>query len=241
MGLLDIPAPLFGWIDAQMGGLAPSGLRLALWGAFGGVTSMLLYRAISPQNRVARAKREIDSTKRALNSYDGAFAGAWWLMRRLLGLSVAQVGRVGWPALVASLPLLCLLSWISTTFGYKYPERGASPDIEIYPREYEAEWRRVVSDEPPHIVVRDNANGLVANVPLSAPVPLVHQRRWWNTLVANPAGYLPEMSALDSIEISLPRRQFLPFGYDWMRGWETAFFAPLLAASIAIKVSMRIE
>ena len=209
---------------------------------------MLIYRAISAQDSVARTKLEIAEARRELNSYDGELGGAWPLMRRLLGLSFTQVGRVGWPALVASLPLLCLLVWVSTAFGYRYPENGAIPVIKTVPPGYEAEWNRAEAGdsagsrgEPPYIVIRDNADRTVVDVVLTEPVRVIHKRQWWNTLVANPAGYLPREGRLSSIEISLPRQEFLPFGSDWMRGWETAFFAPLLAASIALKVLIRIE
>lgn len=246
MGILDVPAPLFGWLDAQLSSVAPSGLRVVVWGIVGGVVSMLIYRAISAQDRVARAKLEIAQARRELNAYDGEFTAAWPLMRRMLGLSFAQVGRVGWPAVVASLPLLCLLVWVSTAFGYRYPEDDATPDIETVPPGYEAVWNRAGTsagsrDNPPHIVVRDDAKRPVLDLVLVEPVPVIHKRQWWNTLVANPAGYLPRESSLSSIRISLPRQEFLPYGSDWMRGWETAFFVPLLAASIALKVLIRIE
>lgn len=247
MGLLDAPAPLFQWIDTQLGLVAPAGLRLALWGIAGGVVSMLIYRFISEQERVARAKTEIEQARRELDAYDGELAGAWPLMKRLLGLAVAQVGRVGWPAIVASLPLLCLLTWLSTAYGHRFPDSGAIPDIEVRPPVFEAEWSPAspavagMSGQPPRVLIRDATSSMVADIVLAEPVPVVHKRQWWNSLVSNPAGYLPQDIDLNRVQVALPRREFLPFGSDWMRGWEVVFFGPLLAASIALKILIRIE
>ncbi len=52
MGLLDLPGPLFAWMDAGMSGV-PGVLRLILWGTVAGAGSMWLYRAVSPQARIA--------------------------------------------------------------------------------------------------------------------------------------------------------------------------------------------
>ncbi|HSH42852.1 MAG TPA: hypothetical protein VK973_12080 [Arenicellales bacterium] len=242
MGILDAPAPLLAWIDAQLAGLAPPAARIAAWGVLGGVVSMLAYRALSPQERIARGKSAIAVARRELDVYDGDFAGAWPLIRRLLGLSLAQVARSGWPAVVASLPLLCLLVWLSNAYGHRFPAAGAAPEIHTQPPRYQTQWRQ--SDhggEPPRIAVLDGNGRMVAKVALEKPVAVVHKRRWWNALVASPADYLPADGALDSLRIELPRREYLPFGYDWLRGWETVFFAFLLATSIAMKVGLRIE
>lgn len=245
MGIFDAPAPLLEWLDSQMGSVVPAGIRIVLWGVLGGLVSMLVYRAISAQERVARAKLELAEARRDLDSYDGELSGAWPLMKRLLGLAFAQVGRVGWAAFIASLPLLCMLVWISTAFGYRYPDDGTVPDIETRPAGYQAVWNEPgetdADDSSPRIVVRDDTRSVVVDIALAEPVPVLHKRKWWNILIANPAGYLPQEGALNSINISLPRKEYLPFGFNWMRGWETAFFIPLLAASIALKVLIRIE
>lgn len=248
MGLLDAPAPLFDWIDIRMGGVMLPGVRVAVWGIAGGLMSMLIYRAISAQERVARAKVEMARARRDLDAYDGEFTGAWPLMRRLLGLALTQVARVGGPAVVASLPLLCLLAWISTAYGYRFPEAGRAPVMDTRPPGYNAEWIQRESDDPraaqgnpPRIVVRDNAERVVADIAMLEPVPLVHKRRWWNALLANPVGYLPHDGALRSVHLSLPRRELLAFGPQWIRGWEMTFFVPLLAASITLKILIRIE
>ena len=237
MGVLDAPAPLFSWLDAQLAGLLPPLLRLLLWGAAAGIVSMLLYRAISPQASIARGKTELQAARRALDGYDGDFEGARPLMHRLLHVALRQVGRTGWPGLLASLPVLFVLAWLSNAYGYAYPAPGSAPHIATVPAEYEAHW---LAEPTPRILVNEGAR-VVADVPLARPVPVVHKPRWWNFLVGNPAGYLPDHAVVDHIRIELPPKHYLAFGPGWLRGWAPSFFMALLVASIALKVLARIE
>jgi hypothetical protein len=242
MGLLDAPTPAFGWLDAQMGLVMSPGSRLVLWGVLGGAVSMLLYRLISPQARVARGKAELAEARRSLDAYEGELPGARRLIGRLLTVALAQVGRVGWPALVASLPALCLIVWADTVYGHQYPARGEVPRIETSPGALRTQWVEPGPEAPvPRIVVADRSQRVLAEVPLARPVPIVHKRHWWNVFIGNPAGYPARDGTVDRVAVSLPRREYLPIGPEWLRGWETAFFVPLLAASITLKALARIE
>lgn len=119
MELLDLPASVLTWIDRQAAVVFPPVVRLVLWGVAGAVVSMSLYRVLSPQDRIARCKLDIRQARRDLDRFDGEFTEAIPLIKRLLKLSLRQVGRVGWPAMAASLPLLVLLVWLNTEYGHK--------------------------------------------------------------------------------------------------------------------------
>lgn len=247
MGLLDLPAPVLAWLDGAFGLAAPPTLRLVIWGVIGAVVSMGLYWALSPQARIARVKAEALRARRALDAYDGPFAGAWPLMRDMLRLAFRQLGLVTWPAVVASLPVLCLLVWISSSYGYGFPEAAPAPAevaVRTFPEQLEA---RLVGDsgDPARarleVVLADPSGRIVERVPLAAPITSLHKRQWWNALIGNPAGYLPDDAPVDWIELDLPERQYLPLGPAWARSWYVVFFAALLAASLAIKLAARIE
>jgi len=234
MGVLDLPAPLFAWVDNLMTSL-PTVVRLVLWGVAAGAFSMWLYRKISPQDRIARSRQEQLDARRRLDEFDGELTEAWPLIRRLLALSGTQVGRVLGPAVLASLPVLCLLVWMSTAYGHAYPDEP--PRVHVTPSSLEARWIPAPG-HPPRIRVTGSEPVVV---PLAAPVPVIEKRHWWNALIGNPAGYLEENSPVERLDIELPRREFVNVGPGWMRGWEMLFFVSLLAASLVLKRLLRIH
>ncbi|WP_125181038.1 hypothetical protein [Thiohalobacter thiocyanaticus] len=246
MGIFDLPAPVLFWLDALVSPVPPV-LRLTLWGALGALLSMGLYLLLSDQDRIAAGKRELTQARRRLNEFDGEFAGAWPLMRAMFSASLHQIARTGRPALVASLPLLSIIAWLSTAYGHAYPAPGAIPEIETRPPQLEGQWvtppRNAQDPEPrrPYVVLQDRGRELVAAVNLAAPVPVIHKRQWWNLFIGNPAGYLPPELPIHHLRIGLPEKRYLAFGPDWMRGWHAIFFTSLLLFSIAMKLLLRIE
>jgi hypothetical protein len=113
MGLLDLPQPFLTWCDQVMAVGLPAYLRLILWGALGSVLSMGFYRLVSPQRKLSAVKAEIRSLRNSLLGYDGDFAGLWPLMSRSICASLKQVGLALGPAMLASLPVLFLIVWLS--------------------------------------------------------------------------------------------------------------------------------
>jgi hypothetical protein len=245
MGLLDLPAPLFAGLDSLLSGLAPPTLRLALWGVIAAVVSMGAYWLLSPQTRIARAKADALAARRELDAYDGEFAAAWPLMGRVLRTALRQLGLVTSPAVIGSLPVLALLAWLSTTYGHAFPADGAAIPVRTTPQAGAAQVQMVQAEaaaEAGHqVLVLDEAGNVVERFLLSAPVPMIHKRQWWNVVIGNPIGYLPDSSPLEWIELGLPQREYLPLGPSWLRAWYVVFLGVLLAASLAIKVAARIE
>jgi hypothetical protein len=72
-------------------------------------------------------------------------------------------------------------------------------------------------------------------------VPTIHKREWWNLLLGNPAGYLPEGGPLERLDLELRPQYYLPVGPEWLKMWYVPFFGILLLASLAIKVIVRTE
>ena len=245
MGIFDVPAPLFAWVDQVMSGFASPTLRLVFWGLVGAALSMGLYWLFSPQGKLNDIKVRALKARQDLNAFDGEFAEAWPMMRSMLGLSLKQLGMTTMPALLASLPVLALIIWLGTAYGYRLPANSEPIDVQMTPAtEASAEIRLADGESPdiaPRLVVTGSGGDVISDIALQAPVPTIHKKQWWNTLIGNPIGYLPDDGEIEAIAFELPENDYLGFGPSWLRPWYVLFFTILVIGSLAIKRLGRIE
>lgn len=241
MALLDLPAAGFTAFDGWLSSLVPPAGRIALWALLGALASMLLYRLLSPQAKIAAVKREAVRARARLKTYDGDFAGAWPLMRAQLATSFHHIGLVLPATLAAFLPLLALIVWLDSHFSYHFPPFLSNSAIETAPPDFKARWIEPAPAEKPRIEVRNGQDNPILEVPIEAPVPTIHKRQWWNTLIANPAGYLPDEAPIERIDFKLPAQELIPVGPSWARTWEIIFFPVLILGSLAVRWLARIE
>jgi hypothetical protein len=229
MGVLDLPAPLFDLVDRNLLGVLPPLARLILWAIAAAILSLEIYRALSPQRRIAETKAAALEARRRLNAHDGDLESAMPLMRRSMALALRHVGLVMPAALLASLPVLALLVWLDGAYGHDFPI-GRAPTIAVEPQSFAAEWRP--SGAGGEIELKDRHGAQVGYLMLEQPVTRVEKRHWWNVLIGNPAGYLPAQGPVEGVTIALPERHYLPVGPDWLRSWFAIAFAALLVSSI---------
>ena len=254
MGIFDVPFPVFDWLDGALRGILPPLAAIVFWGVLGAIVSMALYQVFSRQALLARVSAEAAAGRWALIRYDGEFAGFLALTRKTLGLSFRQLRLALGPALPASIPLISLLAWLSQAYGYGFAAPGATLAVRIHPPEAavtweppatragdRTAWQVVWPPEGQRVRLLDGGGREVFALPPAAPVTVIHKRRWWNLLLGNPIGYLPDDGGLDRVEMELPALAYHDIGPGWMRDWEAAFFAALLLCSLAIKFAFRIR
>ncbi len=256
MGLLDFPAPLFQVIDESLEFL-PDLLRLSLWALVAGALSMLLYALISPQKRISLVKAELQAARAEMAKADEDFGELMDLVKKNLGLSFRHLGLVFAPALVSALPLLCIIAWSSTRFGYGFPDPGEQVAVSTYPPEAAAalNWRAAGAATPRSddsgwqvtwpgegqtLSLADGKQRLVT-LPLPAPIPQVHKKLWWNSLLGNPAGYLPDEAPVELVTIELSARRHLPFGPGWLGNWLTVFLVVSVVGALGTKSLFKIH
>ncbi|WP_163269253.1 hypothetical protein [Chelativorans alearense] len=238
MGLLDLPSSTLSAIDGWLSPVLPPAARLLVWAALGAVLSMEIYRLLSPQSRIVQIKRSFEEMRRRVAGFDGEFEDVWPDMRRMMSLALRRIMLVFPATIAASLPLLVVIVWISTQYGATYPPANEPVRVSV-PGGFEGRW--VGADVgTPRAQVMDRDGRSVADIAVLEPVPVIHKRLWWNILIGNPAGYLDDALPFDQIDIALPRRQILPFGPSWLRGWEVTFFAAMIAFALAYKSARRI-
>ena len=253
MGLFDLPAPLFDAIDGVLALALPPLLRLLLWGIVAGWLTMLLYRRLSNQEKIGQLKAEQKVQQKLIAEFDGEFGELMPLIRKTLGTGFRQLGLAIGPALLATVPVLFVVVWVAGQFAYGLPQAGTEIAITAEPGRGALAWQPAGSaretgdgwavdwpQEGGRLVMVSSGEELLA-LPLEEPVPIIHDRRWWNVLMANPLGYLPDDLGVEAVHIGLPERRYLGFGPDWMRGWMFSFFLLFLLSSVAFKFLLRIS
>lgn len=238
-GLFDLPAPLLEWLDGRLTAIVPPAVSVAMWAAVAAVLSLELYRLVSPQARIDRLRLDARAAQRELATYDGEFEGAAPLIRRSLGLSLKRVAIILPATVLAALPVVVLLVWMSNSYGHRFPGAGEAVTVDV-PPPFEARWLAGTDNQPSRVQARQAGGRLILDLPMTFPVPVLHKHQWWNWLIANPAGYLPDDFPLDQVRLDLPRPELLSAGPSWSRGWEAVFLPVLFLVALAYKSARRI-
>lgn len=253
MGLFDLPAPLFTEVDGVLGTFLPPLLRLLLWGILAGLLTMLAYRRLSNQDRIGELKAAQKERQKQIAEFDGEMEDLLPLIFGTLRLGFRQLGLAIGPALLATIPVLFLVAWVAGAFGYHQPEPGAPVTIEIEPAAGAVSFQPTATASrqdkgwqlswPARGQTIDLQSGptVLLTLPTDNPVPIIHQKQWWNTLFGNPIGYLPDAQDIEAIHIGLPAQEFISAGPGWIRGWMFSFFLTFLLASIAFKLALKID
>lgn len=255
MGVLDLPAPLFNLLEGLLDFL-PALLRLCIWSAVAGAASMLLYGLLSPQQRIAAVKVELKAAQAEMSAADESFAELMDLTKKSLGLSFRHLGLVFGPALVSAIPMICIMAWSSNQYGYRFPAEGDAVAVTTIPEAaaQQLAWRGAAAPtlegatwtvawpgESGRLVATHGAGSELLTLPLPAPVPTVHKKVWWNSLLGNPAGYLADNSPVEVVFLTLPQQNHLPFGPGWLGHWLTVFLVVSVTGALVTKSVFKIH
>ncbi len=253
MGLFDLPAPLFTAIDSVLGMALPPVLRLVLWGILAGWLTMLVYRRLSNQARIGELKAQQKVQQKIIAEFDGEFEDLMPLIGNTLGLGFRQLGLALGPALLSTVPVLFLIVWVAGAFGNETPAAGTMVYLTAEPTNDDIHWSPIAGVEATEdgwlfkwpaagqsLTVTDGHQSLLT-LPPKKDIPIIHKKKWWNFLMANPIGYLPQNGKTEAIHIKLPKQIIIGFGPAWMHGWMFSFFVTFLLSSLGFKFLLRID
>ena len=136
------------------------------------------------------------------------------------------------PALIASIPVVFVMAWLSSSYHLRNPEPGTLVEVRTFPASTTVAWTSIAANhsgeagawrirwpdpsEPARLI--DSQGSEILALPLTEPVPVVHKPKWWNLLFGNPAGYLAADGPIDSVQFSLPEHSFYRLA-ELMRSW----------------------
>jgi hypothetical protein len=254
-GLLDYAGLPLELADQGLATLGlPPLLHVLLWGALAGFAGMWLYRRCSPQARLEALGRELTQAQAELAAHDGEFAELWKLVRHQLGLALRRLRLSAVAALLAGVPVLLTLPWLSNHYALQLPIEGSPLQVCAVPAAAATslQWSTAVgaadaqgcwqlpwpSAQRPLRLSEQGREQL--HLPLPA-VDVVHKRQGWNWLIGNPAGYLPDPSQAELIRLDFSTREVFPFGPVWLRGWLPWYFAAALLISLLLRWRWRLS
>ena len=252
-GLIDRLFPPLDALDQALSGALPPLARIVLYGAISGVVTMVVYRLASNQDGIRALKARMRDLRGQLTAAGDDFAATMRLSRENLAVSMRLLFMSLWPALLASLPVVVIIAWLAMSWSQLLPAPGTA-----VPLVYDPPTAGLVS-EPPDALATAPGGGMLrwpaAEAPAALkdatgtvyeglgakpPASVIHKRVWWNAILGNPAGYLPDNAALEEVRLELPEREVLNAGPGWARGFELTYFAIVVMVSLAIKVVFKI-
>jgi len=254
MGVVNLAFPPLRSLDAVLGNALPPTARLALWGFVAAALSMGIYWLLSNQGAIENVKAEAAASKRDLASHEGGFRDLFPLAGRVFLLSGRHVRLVAVPTLISVIPVAILAGWLLLDYNCRFPVPGETVGIAVEPASaaVRLDPRPGASDPggprtltwpdreaPVQLLGPDGV--VIAELPPAMPVPVIGKREWWNTFLANPAGYIPEESTVAKVMLDLPHREYVGAGPPWARSWAAVFFPVLIVSSLGIKFLFRIK
>lgn len=249
-GILDYPGIVFDEIYYWIKDWVPAWIIISVFALLAAYLSMWVYAKFSKQEILKKIKPLQQNAKKDLASYDGPFNGLIPLINNNLKLSVQHMWLTLFPALLASIPLLFILLWLSNTFTISEPQAGDQITVEVHSyTPYGLHWepqdkvekltsnRWILSwpNEFKKLNLMDEYGEKIVYLPTQTASTVLHKKQWWNSLIGNPAKYLDDDSLVEQINIEFSEQQIIAFGPTWMRGWLAVFMFELLLFSLFFK------
>jgi hypothetical protein len=213
--------------------------------------SILIYLALSNQERIAALKREGREIRgRLLSAEPNEFAK---LVGRNTKVSGLLLGRVLLPSLISALPVIVVAAWLAIYHNYQDPAdavavRANPPQqhavLRIGDKAYglPADGSSVdVSFGHAPVVLEVDGRAVYPGSPFDPPIGSITKRLWWSPLLENPSGYIDKEAQLDEIQFSLPVKRIVPGVPNILAGWELPFFLSVFLSALGLKLLMRVH
>ncbi len=236
LGLFDIANPILLPLDDALAKFLPPVARVVVVAALLTWFGMWLYRISSGQKHLRALKRLARRGDRGLHDPNIEFNELLRRARRSIGLQMAILARVFVPSVLGMVPLLFGMSAVSSRYSHSLPDVETPRTWCVQPETAATRIRLNDKVMPTACVELPWEPGFGARVQFDdvevthdlgkGASNILHQRLWWNLLIGNPGGYLPDSAGMTSLSVKHPDRQLVGFGPGWIRHWLFWFLVP---------------
>lgn len=257
MAFFDLLSPLFLGIDNFFEPFTSDFVRIALWAFISALVTSLVFKKLSNPDKISALKVTLKAKQKELNDHDGEFSELKGLALETMKLSIKRMGLTFLPAMLASIPIIFVLTHLSNNYGLEHPQVGKNLPISVT-------WED--KNQISKIIIKTNSNEKIVDNIDSITWPkatetiellesnnlsivkfpleisgIIHKKQWWNSLIGNPAGYINDESQVNRIEFRFKPKKIINIGPSWMHGWLFVFFFLTFAFSIVFLFIFKIK
>ena len=258
MAVFDLLSPVFSGFDSLVTPFTNEFIRITFWALISALITSMVFKKLSNPEKISSLKTDLHAKQKELNNHDGEFSEIKDLAIDTMKLSIKRMGLTFMPAMLASIPVVFVLTYLSNNYEFIQPNVGDSIPIKVSWEEASSEslisikqdgktldsgditslkWPS--NDKIIQLLEKKNSNQIME---FPAPVSsIIHKKQWWNSLIGNPIGYLDDNSSVSSIEFTFINKKIIEFGPDWMHGWLFVFFFMTILFSIVFLFVFKIK
>jgi len=256
MGFFDLLSPIFNAFDNIISPFTNDLVRITWWALISALVTSIVFKKLSNPKKITSLKVDLKAKQKELNDHDGDFSELKGLAVETMKLSIKRMGLTFLPAMLASIPIIFVLTYLSNRYDLDEPNAGdvvplnivwedqsVPSQLSIQRGDMTLQTENIKSlnwPESDQTIRLQEGNKAVVTFPIKKST-VIHKKQWWNSLIGNPAGYLDNESQINRIEFTFKENKIINFGPSWMHGWLFLFFFMTLTFSIVFLFVFKIK
>lgn len=249
MGLFDLLTPALMLVDQFLENFLPITALLIFWGLVSALLGVLVFKLTCRFDRLTTIKQQLADAQQTMIDHEGEFSELLPLAWKTIKLSLTRLRITVFPALLSVFAVLFVLVFLSNRYDAMEPEAGAEITYSISATEDPWYWENpstgdrsqtLVWPTEGQTLILTNGTEQVLSAPFK-PVSIIHQKQWWNSLIANPSGYLPDDSAIDEVTFEFDAVDTPAWMDDYLGGWFWFYMLVTLIFSIILMVVFKVR
>ena len=256
MALFDLLSPILSAFDNLIEPFTSDLIRIIIWAFVSAFITSIVFKKLSNPEKITSLKVKLKAKQKQLNEHEGEFSELKGLAVDTMKLSIKRMGLTFLPAMLASIPIIFILTYLSNRYELTEPLASEIVPIKIVWESQEIPSTLTIKTNDSSlkstqvdsinwpasgqtIEILDNNNTIIT-FPITVS-SIIHKKQWWNSLIGNPAGYLNDKSQVNRIEFNFKKQEIIGFGPSWMHGWLFVFFFMTFAFSIVFLFLFKIK